>query len=194
MWSQFLYKLSFAKNFEIPRFIFKHDVADQIEIHGFADASTKGFGAAIYTKTNMSHNDSHVSLLCSKTKVAPLKTISLPRLELSAPLLLARLLNKVKPEFKQKINQCYLWTDSMIVLAWISASPHNWQTFVANRVSEIQSFTTECEWRHVSSSDNLADLITRGLYPDQIVNNTLWWSGPEWLANNLVIGRRLSPF
>ena len=68
------------------------------------------------------------------------------------------------------------------MLNWIAASPHNWQTFVANRVSEIQTLTSGHNWRHINGADNPADLITRGLFPKQLINCKLWWFGPEWLS------------
>ncbi|XP_063920800.1 uncharacterized protein LOC135135633 [Zophobas morio] len=181
-WNQFLINLPDVKNIEISRHIFRNDTPNIVELHGFADASTKGFGAAIYIKTILSSAETHTQLLCAKSRVAPLKTISLPRLELSAALLLARLISKILPELNLKINKCFLWTDSTIVLNWIAASPHNWQTFVANRVSEIQTLTSGHNWRHINGTDNPADLITRGLFPKQLINCKLWWFGPEWLS------------
>jgi hypothetical protein len=74
-----------------------------------------------------------------------------------------------------------VWTDSMIVLSWLGTSASKWKTFVANRVPQMQELTAGCEWRHVASTSNPADLISRGRNPETLKNCRLWWLGPEWL-------------
>ncbi|XP_026462882.1 uncharacterized protein LOC113369945 [Ctenocephalides felis] len=74
-----------------------------------------------------------------------------------------------------------LWSDSKIVLAWIKSPSHKWKTFVANRVSEIQTNTDPNNWYHVRSEDNPADLISRGMLPEVLINSDLWWFDPSWL-------------
>ena len=82
-----------------------------------------------------------------------------------------------------------------IVLSWLATSASKWKTFVANRVSQIQELTTGCEWRHVASTSNPADLISRGTNPEALKNCRLWWLGPErlsqhqeqWLNTSLLI-------
>lgn len=100
--------------------------------------------------------------------------------------MLAKLVNKVKESLKMEfdIKNLYFWTDSSIVLAWLACEPNTWKVFVANRISNIQSLTDVSCWRHVSSADNPADVVSRGCDPDYLLNCKLWWSGPHWLQYN----------
>jgi hypothetical protein len=120
----------------------------------------------------------HVNILCA------IKTISLPKLELSAAMLLAKLFNKVHPIISHKIADHYFWTDSTIVLSWLSGEPTQWKVFVANRVSEIQSQTDSDRWYHVKGEENPADIRSRGLLPSQLRNSKLWFHGPSWLHSH----------
>jgi hypothetical protein len=141
-----------------------------------------GYAAAVYLRVVDVNGDVSISLVMAKSKVAPLKRRSLPQLELCGAHLLAKLLSYVSSLYvKCNITVVTAWTDSMIVLGWLRASPHHWKTFVSNRVAYIQDkVPSEC-WRHVRSSDNPADCASRGLLPDEVKNHNLWWHGPNWL-------------
>ncbi|KAK9679075.1 Reverse transcriptase (RNA-dependent DNA polymerase) [Popillia japonica] len=155
----------------IPRYIF-NSLPVHIELHGFSDASERAYGACVYIRIN---------LLCAKTKVAPIRSITIPRLELCGTLILSQLANKVKISSQLTFDKCYLWSDSTIALHWINTSPNVLQPFVSNRVSQIQSLTSSNEWHHIRSEDNPADILSRGTTPTDLLKSTMWWHGPSWL-------------
>lgn len=180
---QFFQGLRFLDTISISRHVVLSTYIN-LQIHGFTDASETAYGVCIYVRSIDSTGNIMTRLLCSKSRVAPLKVISLPRLELCGAVLLSRLLDKTLKSLKLQFNDIYLWTDSQIVLAWISQEPSNWKTFIGNRVSEIQALTNFAHWKHVSSTNNPADLISRGCDPRQLLNSELWWFGPQWLQEN----------
>lgn len=132
--------------------------AKLFELHGFADASERAYGACIYIRTLLQDNTWFVRLLCC---VALLKTISLPCLELCAALLLSRLADKIKRALKLDFSCERYWSDSTITLAWIQNPSSRSKTFVANRTSEIQQLTSAGIWNHVISEQNPADILSR---------------------------------
>ncbi|XP_029054961.2 uncharacterized protein LOC114882244 [Osmia bicornis bicornis] len=183
-WLEYRQDLERVSSFRIPRCAVsvELDTTIPLEIHGFSDSSERAYGACVYLRSRNKTGQWVITLLCAKSRVAPLKSISLPRLELCGALLLAQLVEKVKVALNSVNVREHLWTDSTIALAWIRSSPHKWKTFVANRVSEIQTLTESGLWRHVSSGDNPADLISRGVKPTALAQAKIWWSGPSWLS------------
>lgn len=159
------------------------EIAD-IQLHGFSDASATAYGACLYLRVLNTNGKCITNLICSKSRVAPLKTVSIPRLELLAAVLLARLASKYEPNLHLPIKKRFFWSDSMVVLAWISSQSSKWKTFVANRVGEIHERTSIHEWSHVGTHDNPADIVSRGCWPSQIKNLELWWNGPKWLSDS----------
>ena len=107
------------------------------EIHGFSDASKQGYGACVYIPVG----SIKVCLLTSKSRVAPLKEQTIPRLELLGNLLLARLVSSVKSAYQLPFHKTYLWTDSRVKLAWIKSTNKEYKTFVQNRLNEIRNTT-----------------------------------------------------
>lgn len=183
LWQQFFESLPNLNNVQIPRQVTISDFID-IQLHGFSDASELAFGACLYIRVTCPNGKHYSKLLCAKSKVAPMKRITLPRLELNAALLLARLVSKIETSLDMKIARKILWCDSTIVLNWLAAEPSNWHTYVANRVAEIHELCKHLVWRHIPSDMNPADIISRGCSPMNLLKNDLWWFGPNFLQNN----------
>ena len=152
---------------------------------GFCDASCKAYGAVIYAKTTDGDNNIQIRLLTARTKVAPLKNVTIPRLELRAAQLLAITLDNVRTALQLENSQCHLWSDSAIVLCWLKKSPSTLKQFAANRVQEIQKYTSSQCWNHISTQQNPADCASRGLPADKLLQHSLWWQGPEFIHKHL---------
>ncbi|GFT26854.1 integrase catalytic domain-containing protein [Trichonephila clavipes] len=178
-WLRFQKAFNAINYLTVPRWVIL--TADNIvELHGFADASSLAYAAAIYCRQK--HNGKiKVQLLVSKTKVAPVKQVSIPRLELCGAHLLSKLFKSVLRTLKYYTFDVFAWTDSKIVLSWLSGHPRQWKTFVANRTSEIIEVLPTKHWRHVPSKENPADIASRGIDPKCLPDCKLWWQGPPWL-------------
>ncbi|XP_046145637.1 uncharacterized protein LOC123988922 [Osmia bicornis bicornis] len=160
-WQDYYTHLPDLNKITIPRKI-ANGIALHQEIHGFADASTKAYAASVYIKSVLPDDNVFVALLVAKSRVAPVKTLSIPRLELCAAALLARLVVFVENSLSLIHHNVHCWTDSSITLAWLSQPSTRWKTFVANRVSKIQSLLPKAQWHHVPTNSNPADCDLHG--------------------------------
>lgn len=152
-----------------------------VQIHGFCDASSVGYGTCLYVRSKDECGNTVVSLICAKSRVAPLKTITITRLELCGALLLARLYRETYDALNIKPSKVIFWCDSTIVLHWLKTPPHLLKTYVSNRVVEVQEITSPKTWRHVGSEDNPADALSRGQLPHIFLQNRIWSKGLLWL-------------
>ncbi|GFU53957.1 integrase catalytic domain-containing protein [Trichonephila clavipes] len=166
------------KEVTVPRYIAINETS---ELHIFVDASKSSYGACVFVRTVI-ENDVKVTLLCSKARVAPLKSLTIPRLELMSCCLGARIANSIIRALNLPGIKVIYWSDSEVALWWIREQG-NWSVFVANRVKETRELTQFQSWRHVPSNMNMADLLSRGCTPQKMLDSK-WWEGPRWLKNN----------
>jgi len=183
-WINFRRELPALDELSIPRWIHTSSKITSLEIHGFSDASQLAMAAVVYVRITTETNNVKTILVCAKTKVAPLKRLTIPRLELNAALLLSRLVANVQRTLNLAEDSIFLWTDSSVALCWISADPARWREYVCNRVTAIQTLIPSATWRFVPGSENPADCASRGLKVRQLKQHQLWWSGPSWLRQS----------
>ncbi|CAI6345551.1 unnamed protein product [Macrosiphum euphorbiae] len=188
MWQQFCTELPLVFDLNLPRHI---DVIchQDIQLLGFADASIKGYAAVVYLRLVNTAGDISVKFITCKTKVAPLKSaavdesLSIPRLELCGALLLAQTLHHVQSVLSTEVSISRLraWSDSSVVLSWLTTDQKQFKIFVTNRVAKIRQLLPDCVWSYVSTLDNPADPASRGLMPKLMLSSSIYWDGPEFL-------------
>lgn len=182
-WNQIKRELPELLNFRLSRQI-KLKNTCRLELHGFSDASIRGYAAVVFVRGITQCGDIFVRLVCAKSKVAPLKTVSMPRLELCGAVLLTNLLSFAVEALSDYLSfiSVFAWCDSQIVLTWLNSSAHRWKTFIANRVTHIHDTFPNLSWHYVASEFNPADCASRGLTPKQFLDHSMWFFGPPWLS------------
>ena len=182
-WMDWLSRLESLDELSIPRCIKPDGFGDvtSCEIHNFVDASETAFGAVSFIRMTDAAGAIHCSFLKGKAHLAPLKVITVPRLELMAAVTGVRLSALVSDAVKVQLERWsveieeYFWTDSTTVLRYINNRKTRFHTFVANRLAIIHDGSVPSQWRHVPSAQNPADDVSRGLQSDR------WLTGPEFL-------------
>lgn len=183
-WHEFYESLIIMKPISINRHV-NLENAVCIQLIGFADASSSiAHGCCIYIRVVDSTGNVKVSLLCSKSRINPInQSLTTPKLELNAALLLSKLSLKVYNTLSLKIhiNNVILYSDSQVVLAWIKTDILKLKTYVANRVKAISENTADFTWAYVTSEQNPADCLSRGALPHELQDHHLWWKGNSLL-------------
>ncbi|GFU57408.1 integrase catalytic domain-containing protein [Trichonephila clavipes] len=171
-------EIQILKDVTVPRCM-KIDIFT--ELHVFVDASKGSYAGCVFARSIV---DSRVSVILvrAKSRVAPLKLLSIPRLELMACCVGARLVNSILKALNMPDLKVTLWSDSTTALWWIKEYG-NWSVFVANRVKEIRQLTQIQSWKYVPGNMNIAYLLSRGCSPRQMLSSR-WWEGPSWLKQN----------
>ena len=188
-WNKLVSDLSEGGPVSIPRSYFHQTSGPvtSVTLCGFCDASIHAYGAVVYLVIRTDIGTS-VQFIVSKTRVAPLQTQTVPRLELLSALLLSRLIlsaaKSLQPTLSQMRIRCY--TDSQIALYWICGTNREWKPFVRNRVNEIRRNVHPGSWSHCPGVSNPADLPSRGLTVLELTVNRLWRQGPDWLNSDLL--------
>jgi len=164
---------------KIPRWVNYTPEAKDVEYHGFSDASNKAIAAVVYLRIKID-GEIKISILAAKTKLVDPNKPNIPRYELDAAVLLARLMESVKTGYRLPVSKIIYWSDSSVVLHQLKKEAHKLKAYEAVRIDEIQE-TTKGNWFHVKGEENPADVGSRGIDPDELKNHLLWWSGPPFL-------------
>ena len=184
-WIKWLDSLKLLDNVKVSRCVIPETNRDlKYQIHLFSDASLKGYGCAAYLRSDDCQGRVTVSLLFSKARVAPIKQMTVPRLELCAAVLSVKVNMMLERELDISLDPAVYWTDSQVVLAYISNSSKRYHTFVSNRISLIRSNSEARQWNYLPSIENPADIASRGMDPDTLVKS-MWFSGPGFLLHGI---------
>ena len=182
-WTNWKVSMSTLKNVKFRR-CFKPStfgVVSEISLHHFSDASEDGYGQASYLRLVDDNNNISCSLIIGKSRVSPIKYVSIPRLELTAAVLSVKIASLISKEIDMPEVKHYFWTDSKVVLSYLQSTTKIFKTFVANRVQQIKSSSNINDWNYVKSANNPADVSSRGLDPDERSRIDLWFNGPSFL-------------
>ena len=180
-WLSIVEEIGSLSVIKLPRCYYLPDVEPcDTQIHGFCDASSQAYAAVLYMRSIYPNGSFSVKIIASKTRVVPVKTLIIPGLELLGAVLLARLGNTVCKSLTHQYNLTY-WIDSTAALCWIT-NDKPWKQYVSNRVKEICQLTNRDQWRHCPGQLNPADLPSRGLKSSDLVDNQVWWEGPQFLS------------
>lgn len=181
-WHEYRRTLSELSRITIPRWLgISRGIG--VQLHGFSDASKLAYGVAFYIRV-IGEDGIRCELVASKSRVRPLKGMTIPRMELSGALLMAKMIKEVCMAHDVQVERVTLWCDSSIVLHWLSKCPAGMNTFVGNRIAEIQELTKGIQWNHVRTNENPADLTSRGKIASELVDNSFWFNGPSWLSKD----------
>ena len=163
----------------------KHDILES-SLHSFSDASEVGYGTCTYLRQVDVNGNVSVALIMGRSRVAPLKIVTIPRLELMAADLSTRFAGVVKEVLNMKNHDSYFYADSKIVIGYIYNERLRFRTFVTNRVHNIRSTTIPRDWQYVSSSENPADVATRDINMNEQGRLKLWLYGPDELKKRFL--------
>ena len=156
------------------------------EAHYFSDASETAYGAVGYLRQVNQEGRIHCAFMMGKSRLAPLKTMTIPRLELTAATISVRLNKIIQDEVEIPIHKSIYWTDSTAVLKYINNQDRRFNTFVANRIATIHDGSPSDAWRYVDSKLNPSDDASRGMTVPNITRGTRWSMGPGvlWQPEN----------
>lgn len=196
IWNDFLEALESVKIVEIDRFAFVSGTSDtlkHVELHGFCDSSKIVYCAVVYLRV-VTEAGIKVFFLTSKSKVAPLKEVTIPRLELLSCLLLSNLMKNVRSALSDRVSvdATYCWSDSKVALCWIRGNRKTWKPWVENRVVSVRKEIRKDDWHHIPGKDNPSDVPTRMVSQFKESFSDKWFNGPEILYDSDKLSNFLS--
>ena len=180
-WNKWKYELSALSQVEVPRCHLVHGTVRDISLHLFSDASEDGYGMCAYLRFVYASGTVRCSFLVGRSRSSPVRPISIPRLELQAATLSVKIYRVLLDELTYEISKITFWSDSQTTLQYIKNETKRFQTYVANRVTEIREVTSPDQWRHCPGRVNPADDASRGLNPQKLSSQHRWWRGPDFL-------------
>ncbi|XP_047991468.1 uncharacterized protein LOC125230373 [Leguminivora glycinivorella] len=178
---RWLRALSDVSALRIPRRYATPTGAVRRELHIFSDASTEAYSAAAYWRVSNDEEETQVSLAIAKSRVCPLKVMTVPRLELTAAVVGVRLAETILREQRYPVTKVTYWTDSMVVLGWVRDDARNYRPYVSHRLAEIAEKTDRDAWRYVPTAQNPADRATRCQPAQSVRIEDEWYEGPRFL-------------
>ena len=182
-WEKWRAELPLLERLKVPRCYKPEDFGEvkTVELHHFSDASQNGYGQCSYLRLMDEAESIHCSLVIAKSRVTPLKPVTVPRLELTAALVASKMGGVLLKELEfDQIKETY-WTDSKTVLGYINNDARRFHVFVSNRVQEIRERTSPAQWHYVGTKENPADIASRGSGAQELIDTSLWWNGPDFL-------------
>lgn len=177
-WEEWKAELHLLSQFSLPRYVLTDNVA-VTELHSFSDASERACSAVVFLRVVTHSGYTKSTLIASKTKLAPLKLVTIPRLELLAAELSAKLVTKIQNSLK--VDRVICWIDSLSVLQWLNKPSSHWKTYVGNRVAAITELVEPSVFRYCSTHENIADLPSRGTKVEEFLKYSTWVKGPLFL-------------
>ena len=153
----------------------------EVTLHHFSDASEESYGQVSYLRLVDTENKTHCVFVMGKSRVAPLKFVSIPRLELTAATLSVKMSKLIREELQYSIDKEYFWTDSQVVLGYLQNESKRFKVFVANKIQIIKEHSDADQWQYVASKDNPADHPSRGIIGNKRYKIDQWFNGPSFL-------------
>ena len=182
-WEKWRSGLKDLESLKIQRCVKSEDFGniELAEVHHFSDASSTGYGQCSFLRLINEKGHVHCSFLMGKSRVIPLKPITIPRLELSAALLSVNVGSLLDQELDYRNLSHFFWTDSTVVLSYLLTEARRFHVYVANRVQQIKDQTKPTQWRYISSHENPADIASRGVTAKELLTEAKWLKGPKFL-------------
>ena len=182
-WKKWRNQLSALEDFAMDRCVIPDGFGSVVsrQIHHFSDASATGYGQVTYLRSVDDKGNIHCAFLMGKSRLAPLKAMTIPRLELTAATTSVQVGGMISRELGDPVDGEIYWTDSTTVLKYIRNETKRFHVSVANRVQRIRDETDPIQWKHVDSENNPADDASRGLEGNQITKRHRWVRGPDFL-------------